>query len=34
VFALHVAKVDDYIVKPVQASVLRQRIITLMTRRL
>ena len=34
VFALHVAKVDDYIVKPLKASVLRQRIINLMTRRL
>jgi PleD family two-component response regulator len=34
VFALHVAKVDDYIVKPVQAAALRQRIITLMSRRL
>lgn len=34
VFALHVAKVDDYIVKPVKASALRHRIITLMSRRL
>ena len=34
VFALHVAKVDDYIVKPINPSALRQRILTLMSRRL
>lgn len=34
VFALHVAKVDDYMVKPVSPNVLRHRVVNLLNRRL
>ncbi|HLA42170.1 MAG TPA: response regulator, partial [Aggregatilineales bacterium] len=34
VFALHVAKVDDFLVKPIQPNVLRHKVLTLLSKRL